>query len=338
MDFESYRKAFTEKAIQSGFSEFNINKCLNYAQTLFSNNVPVIYNTSHFSSLVGYKKNYIKRAALRTDYFYREFEIKKKNGKKRKISEPLPSLKDIQLWILKNILYKVEVSKFAKAYVPKVNLKNNITYHKKQKIVFTVDIKDFFPSITQKNVESVFLSLGYSKIISNLLSKLCCLKESLPQGAPTSPYLSNIFMKDFDVSISSYCVKNKIRYTRYADDLTFSGDFNYSLLLRLIKVQAFYKGLVINEEKTKLMGQNERQIITGVVVNEKLQISKTKRDEIRQAMYYIKKFGLKNHMDKVQLKRSYYREHLLGKINFILFLNPEDKEFLEYKKQLKQLL
>jgi len=133
MTFEQYKTEFTVEAGKSGYSEQNIILCLQYAEKLYSYGVPVIYNTSHLSGLVGYKKNYLKKAVLFTPYFYRKFYIYKKNGKKRTISEPLPSLKEIQNWILLNILYNVEVSRFAKAYIRKSNIRQNLVFHKGQK-------------------------------------------------------------------------------------------------------------------------------------------------------------------------------------------------------------
>ncbi|MBK7850650.1 MAG: RNA-directed DNA polymerase [Bacteroidetes bacterium] len=223
MNFENYRTKFEQKASKSGYTDENIQRCLNYAKPLIEKGLPVIYNTSNLSVFVGYRKDYLKRAVVYTPYFYRNFKIKKRNGKLREISEPLPSLKEIQNWILENILEQVKVSSFAKAYRKRINIIENVKFHKNQPKVFTVDIKDFFPSITTSSVENIFLKLGYSKILSNLLAKLCTLNNSLPQGAPTSPYLSNIFFKSADDNIINYCVKNEIKYTRYADDLSFSG-------------------------------------------------------------------------------------------------------------------
>jgi len=337
MTFEQYKKAFTAEAFKSGYSLQNVNRCLAYAERLFENAVPVIYNTSHLAGLVGYRKSYLKKAALFTSYFYRDFEILKKNGKKRKISEPLPSLKEIQLWILENILYNIKVSRYAKAYIPKVSIKQNLKFHVKKPLILAVDIEDFFPSIKQSHVETIFQSLGYSSMISNLLAKLCCRDGSLPQGAPTSPYLSNIYLKPLDDSISKYCKENYIHYTRYADDLTFSGKFNAEALLGLLNTETRKLSLQINNNKTKVMTPNTRQTVTGIVVNEKPQVSFKKRNEIRQIIYYIKKFGLENHMARLNIRKQNYLEHLLGQVNFIIYINPADNEFLEYKKYLQTL-
>jgi len=334
MDFEVYKSEFEKKASKLGYTAENIKRCLNYAEPLIEKGLPVIYNTSNLSIFVGYKKDYLKRAVFYTPYFYRKFKIKKRNGKLREISEPLPSLKEIQDWILQNILEQVKISPFAKAYRKRVNIVENIKFHKNQPKVLTVDIKDFFPSISTSSVENIFLSLGYSKLISNLLAKLCTLDGCLPQGAPTSPYLSNIFLKKVDDIIISYCMKNSIKYTRYADDLSFSGQFNEKGLLKVVEESLNTLGLSLNMEKIKLMKPNERQTVTGIVVNKKTQVVFHKRNKIRQELYYINKFGLNSHMEKKGIKKKNYIEYLLGKINFILQVNPNDEEFKKYKKDL----
>lgn len=336
-NFDKYKKEFEKKASNTGYSADNIYKCLQYAEPLIEKDLPVIYNTSHLSKLVGYKKNYIKRSVQFPNYFYRHFEIPKKNGKTRRLSEPLPSLKEIQNWILEEILYKVKVSRYAKAYVKNRSIKDHVRYHKNKSKILTLDITKFFDSIKPKLTEDLFKRLGYSNIVSNLLTKLCYLNDSLPQGAPTSPYLSNIIMYEFDEAISKYCIENKLRYTRYADDLAFSEDFNKEELINKVREELSKLGLELNDAKTLFMEKNVQQIITGVVVNKKSQIPKCERNKIRNSMFYIKKFGLENHIENIKEDRANYLKHLLGKIQYVLFLNPKDNEFIEYKKHLISL-
>tara|TARA_R110000868_G_scaffold20539_2_gene86849 strand:+ start:7985 stop:9046 length:1062 start_codon:yes stop_codon:yes gene_type:complete len=337
MDFAQYKETFIKEATKLGYSKQNIIRCLNYAEPLLSNNVPIIYNSSHLTLLVGYKKEYLKKAALHTKYFYRDFEITKKNGKKRAISEPLPSLKEIQHWILKNILYKIPISPFAKAYRPNVSILENIRFHKNQPKVFTLDLENFFPSIKIESVEQIFLEVGYSKSISNLLSQLCTKDGFLPQGAPTSPYLSNLIFKKADMVIADYCLQNKIRYTRYADDLSFSGNFDEKKLLEKVTKNIQLIGFQINTAKTNLMTPNMRQTVTGIVVNEKPQVVFHKRNKLRQAMHYIMKFGIDEHREYKEIDQVHFLEHLLGKINFVLQINPKDYEFIGYKSHLIEL-
>ena len=337
MNIDQYQNHFREKALQQGFSAENIDKCINYAIPLLNNKFPIIFNTSHFCSLVGYNKIFINRVAVYTSYFYRSFKIKKRNGQMRTIEEPLPSLKEIQHWILNNILEKFDVSPFAKAYKKKHNLKENVRFHSNQETVLNLDIKNFFPSIKSKSIEGIFKNMGYSPLVSNLLAKLCTRNKILPQGAPTSPFLSNIFMKEIDDAISKYCILGKIKYTRYADDMTFSGTFDKDNLSNFVEELLKIHDLELNHEKTHYLKKNQRQIVTGIVVNQKLQVPFEKRNAIRSDLYYIKKFGIEEHKTFRKIKKSNYISHLLGKINFILNINPNDQEFKEYKQFLINL-
>lgn len=343
MTFDYYENQFRKKALKSGFSEDEIQKCLKYAEPIIKKGLPVIYNTSNLSAFVGYRKNYLKRAALFTPYFYRKFYIKKRGAEKdkknlREIKEPLPSLKEIQIWILNNILYSIHPNKFAKAYIPNRNVLDNVRYHRNKSKVVSLDIKDFFPSIKRSYVEKIFLNMGYSSNVSNLLSKLCCCEDILPQGAPTSPYLSNIYLFDFDNKIGKYCVALNIRYTRYADDMIFSGDFEEQSLIDFVAGELSKINLSMNLDKIKVMTPNTRQIATGIVLNKTIQIPKSQRLFIRQEIYYIKKFGLSEHLLKTQNNRANYLNHLLGKINYALSINPQDIKMKEYRGYISDFL
>lgn len=331
MTYDVYEKNFRLKASLAGYSEEEILKCLKYAKPLLDKSLPVIYNTSNLAALVGYNKNYMKRAVHHPDFFYRIFNIKKKNGKLREIKEPLPSLKEIQVWILRNILYNVPVSKFAKAYVPKRNMLDNVRYHRGKDLVLSLDIENFFPSIKESSIQRIFEFMGYSSNISNLLSKLCCYENILPQGAPTSAYLSNIYLIEFDNLVADLCTKIEVRYTRYADDLFFSGEFDEDKIIELVAEELNKLNLKLNKEKIKVMRQSDRQIITGIVVNKTIQLSNENRKEIRQEIFYIKKFGLESHLAKTKNNRANYIFHLLRKINYAIYINPKDKKMLEYK-------
>lgn len=338
MDFNEYKYKFRKEALNSGYSETNIVRCLKYAEPLFKNNIPIIYNTTHLSSLVGYKVSYIKRAVKFTDYYYREFTISKRNGNPREIYEPLPSLKYIQRWILRNILYKIEISNYAKAYYPKRKFKQNLFWHRNRVKVVTLDIEDFFPSISFTSVEQIFKDLNYSSRLANLFAKLCTKNKELPQGSPTSPALSNIFMIPFDDAISDFCKERVIKYTRYADDLSFSGDFDEEELIQKVKKELKSLDLSIKKEKTKIMTRDQAQIVTGVVVNDKLQVPFKVRNKLRQEMYYIKKYGWTEHVKHKKITQSNYISHLLGKVNFVLDMNSQDLEFKEYRKVLLEIL
>lgn len=338
VNIKQYEKEFRIKASRSGFSEEETTACLKYAEPLLEQKLPVIYNTANLAALVGYKTNYIKRAAIFTPYFYRSFQIKKKNGKLRTLVEPLPSLKEIQSWILENILYEIKVSKYAKAYIKNRTLIENVRYHKGREVVLALDIENFFGSIKLSHVEKIFLDFGYSDNISNLLAKLCTYDGCLPQGAPTSPYLSNIYLNDFDEKVSKYCNDNEIRYTRYADDLTFSGTKEDMInMVNYIKNLLSDLDLSLNNDKESLMGRNQRQVVTGIVVNDKLQIPRNERNQIRNEVHYLIKFGLEEHLSRMKINKANYIDHLLGKINFALHINPNDERMKKYKGLVQSL-
>lgn len=301
-----------------------------YCKNLFDQNLPIISSPSHFSALAGMDHEYVCRMAYSPIHFYRHFTIQKANGEMRDIYEPLPDLKYIQHWILTNILEKIPVSPYAKAFVKKKGVKENARFHRGQTVVVTMDIKDFFPSITIRSITDIFLSFGYYDNVANFLAHLCCLDYSLPQGAPTSPYLSNIRMAKFDERVAEYVCIQKIRYTRYADDLTFSGDFDPHQLIVQISGWLFKEGFTANTEKTRVARSNARQEVTGIVVNSHMQIQKAQRKKIRQEVYYIKKYGLESHLSHIGESRQNYLNHLLGKINYACYINPKDQELMQY--------
>jgi RNA-directed DNA polymerase len=158
--FTTYKKKFYELAKSNGYSSEFIQKCLDYSELLFKNNVPIIFSIKHLSELVGYNQSYLTRSIISTSYFYRNFKIKKKNGKLRSISEPLPSLKEIQYFILTNILYTQKVSKYCKSYIPKKSIKEYLKFHVNEKEVLTLDLENFFPSIKYELVYDYFENLG----------------------------------------------------------------------------------------------------------------------------------------------------------------------------------
>lgn len=335
MDFVKYSFQFTQLAILNGHTKEYVDSCLKYAKNLVDKNLPIIYDSEHFSELVGFKLSYIKTVVEYPKSFYWIYKIKKHDGGIRKINAPLPNLKQIQYWILENILNTQKVSPYAKAFVHGKKLKENVRFHRNRKIIIKFDVHDFFGSIHIDYIKAIFRKLGYINPVADLLAMLCCLNNVLPQGAPTSPYLSNLFMLDFDGHIARYCKEHAIYYTRYADDLTFSSDSNIDdyELKSIVTKELNAIGLQLNSEKTKVMPRNIRQVVTGIVVNQKLQVDKDKRRKIRQEVFYIKKWGLESHLQKIGSSKKNYLKHLLGEMTFMLNLTPQNmqlKDDIEY--------
>lgn len=338
MDWNDYEALFRESAKKNGKSEKYCEEWLAYAKKLWENRLPIIYTQEHLCGLLGYSMSYVYAASNAPEHFYRKFQIPKKAGGVRQITEPLPSLKEIQRWVLDNVLDKLEVSPYAKAYIKGKSIKDNVRFHRNQKMVLSLDIKDFFGNLSANMVYEKFLDVGYHKDIAMMLTSLCCLKGSLPQGAPTSALLSNILMKPFDDAVARYTTENKIRYTRYADDMTFSGDFDVLELLRYVRRELKRLGLSLNNDKTRLRKQGQRQEVTGIVVNCRPQLSKNLRKKIRQEIYYIQRYGLNSHLEFIGEKRQNYLQHLQGVIGYALFINPKDKEMEEYSQTIKRLM
>ncbi|QWH98163.1 retron St85 family RNA-directed DNA polymerase [Bacillus mycoides] len=338
MNWKSYSEAFSKKAKQNKYDQNYINECLGYAKPLFEKKIPIIYNQEHLSLLVGYSEEYLLKVSNASDRFYRNFSVPKKNGSSRQIFEPLPNLKDIQRWILEEILYKCPISDYAKSYVPRRSTKDNARFHRRQKKVLTLDIKDFFPSIRFHKIYLFFFNLGYTESLSMMLANLCCLNGSLPQGAISSPALSNLIFKSFDKRISVFCKSNNIRYTRYADDLTFSGDFQPGMLIKFVENILVPEGFQLNNKKTRVRLQHQRQEVTGIVVNQKLQAPRKMRRELRQKIHYIEKYGLDSHLERSQITRVNYIKHLLGIAHYIRHINPGDEKINSYIEKLKAYL
>lgn len=272
---------------------------------------------------------------------YKVFKIKKRNGKLRTIYEPNDILKHIQKQILNNILNNKSISKYATAYHKGISLKDNASPHLNKKIILKLDIKDFFESIEFVDIyNSCFPMEYFPKSIGMLLTYLCTYDDHLVQGAVTSPYISNLVMKEFDEVIGKYCESNNITYSRYSDDMTFSGDFNVSMLIKYVKRYLSKLSLRLNTSKTCVIRNSNSQTVTGIVVNEKVQVSNAYRKKIRQEVYYIKKYGITSHLKKkgINIDEKKYLSSLYGKVCFILQINDKDKEFKVYQKYLKNII
>lgn len=284
------------------------------------------------------KLNILYAIANNSKKYYTKKYIKKSNGKVRELLVPNGYLKSIQKNILNNVLNGLSVSKYVTSYLPKKSLKDNACPHVNKKIVLKLDIKDFFNNITFENLYNVLPNTVFPPSIKVLLLKLCMYDDYLPQGAPTSPMLSNLALKNFDNYIGSYCEKLDIDYTRYSDDLTFSGDFDVKKIIN--KVTAFLEdmGFNVNKDKTRVIRNNKRQIVTGIVVNEKVNIPRDYLKKIRQEMYFINKYGFDSHLEHIKIddKLKYFLS-LKGRINYVLTINPKSKEMSNYLKTLNKL-
>lgn len=341
--FNNYKKRFIIKAHRFNKSSSYMDYWLSVAEKQWNMGVPIILNVGDLSWQSGIDQEYIYNVSNKNrKNFYNKFCIEKRNHKNRTIYAPLPTLKFLQQWISENILSKVKIDPCAKAYRKGYNLKDNAKFHRKQDIVLKIDVEDFFSNLKAVSVLKFFKSVGYTKELSIVLTNLVTLDGFLPQGAPTSPIISNILMRDFDNNIFEICNSNSIRYTRYADDLTFSGmDFSIKKIFSQVTYQLFRQGLKVNKSKTRVFKSGYRQEVTGLVVNNaKVVVPRKYRRNLRLEVYYFcsnkQNFHMYNLLGRKALKddKILYCSRLIGKVNFVLQYDKDNVEFREYKRKL----
>jgi len=264
---------------------------------------------------------------------YRITKIPKKNGKFRTIEAPDVCLKHVQRMILDKLLPQ-SVGEIATAFEPGKGLLDNVVQHAGNPVVLALDLKDFFPSLRLHRIVRVLRELDFPRASAVLLAKLCTLNGHLPQGAPTSPHLANLAMHAFDDRLYLLCGQKNLAVTRYADDITISGNIDRHCAESLIascRVMLKEIGLRINYRKLRILRQNARQEVTGVVVNEKPSVPRHIRRELRKKMYYLRRYGVVGY-EPVTLEAL---RSLLGSVMFVNYVDPDNFEFRQYAEELK---
>jgi len=242
---------------------------------------------------------------------YKRFSIPKKTGGERIISAPMPRLKAAQHWILENILAKVDVHPAAHGFRAGRSIVSNARPHVGRDVVINQDLKDFFPTITYRRVKGVFRKLGFSESVATHLAVICTEpnitelemdgttwyvargERHLPQGAPTSPAITNILCRRLDKRVQGVADKLGFRYTRYADDLTFSGngDCQVGKLLGSVRWIMGQEGFTIHPDKTRVMRKGRRHEVTGIIVNQKPGVDRKTLRRFRATLYQIERDG-----------------------------------------------
>ncbi len=269
---------------------------------------------------------------------YHKVSLPKKSGGHRNLSVPDEVLNSIQRRIADVLLIHMPVSRYAKAYRFGSSTLRNAKHHIGKQVVLKLDILHFFDSIRYSTVkDKVFPEEIYEEPLRILLTMLCYYRDALPQGAPSSPAITNIILYEFDELIGRWCQNHGISYTRYCDDMTFSGDFDPAEVIRYVRLELEEMGFLLNEQKTRIQHTGQRQTVTGIVVNEKLSIPAAYRRKLRQDLYYCRKFGVREHLQKIGLKipEDTYRMQLLGKVNYVLQVHPDDQNIKAAKKWLQ---
>lgn len=273
---------------------------------------------------------------------YIRFQVPKKSGGMRELSAPHHDLAATQEWILMHILEKIPTHDAAHGFVPGRSTMSNAVPHVGRAAVVNLDLKDFFPSITFPRVKGIFQDLGYSPAVATILGLLCteCSRRkieysgrlyhvasgprALPQGACTSPALSNLLGRRLDGRLSGLAKKLGFTYTRYADDLTFSGSpeaaAKTGYLLARVRHIVAHENLTVNEAKTRVQRPNARQSVTGIVVNKRPNVPRRTTKRLRAILHQARKNGL---AAQNREQRDNFADWLGGMISYVQMVNPE---------------
>lgn len=255
------------------------------------------------------------------DNRYKECYIPKKNGSERKINIPDNYLKRVQSLI--NRLLQIIFNDFANynsnGFIDGRNILRNAKPHTNKKYVLNIDLKDFFPSIEFRRVKTVlelnpFNLTGEKERLAFVIANIVTFNSYLPQGAPTSPIISNIVTQRLDRKITKLCIKARIRYSRYADDLTFSSNtdvFNDDFIQKITRIIEG-ENFKVNLEKTRIRSSMERQQVTGLVVNQKVNVKREYLQTVRAMLNNWEKVGL----DYAQMKYEAHNKKIEQNIDF----------------------
>lgn len=303
-----------------------------YWQEMDANNLACVLSSEHLAHTLSIPLDTLYLLARSRDRNYRTFTIRKSNGTDRFIQAPDPQLKAIQRTILDTLLQRVPLNAYAEGFRPKRSVLTNASHHLNQQLVVKLDIKDFFPSISQSRVKGMFLQLGYPRQVAQLLTGLTTYRGKLPTGAPTSPVIGNIICRRLDQRMAKLGEKAEFKYSRYADDLTFSGKGKLATMIPFFREIIQEEGFALNEKKIKLLRNGRRQSVTGLVVNQVPNISKKERKKLRAVLHNClngdlmdqkKKWafhekGLRNHF---AYSMKDFKRSLHSKVHYVRMVN-----------------
>ncbi len=251
---------------------------------------------------------------------YHYLKIEKSPGRVRIIEAPKRELKELQRWVLREILQKVPSHPAAYGFVKGRSVGGFVAPHVGKRAVLKMDLRDFFPSIPGARIQAVFRTLGYPETVADLLGGICTnvvrgdvpdvyRRPHLPQGAPSSPMLANICAYRMDCRLAGLAKGVGAEYTRYADDLAFSGDLDFNRLSTYIAAIAHEEGFSVNFRKTRVMRQGVRQRLAGLSANQKVNVIREDFDRLKAILTNCVRIGpasqnRENHSD--------FRAHLDG--------------------------
>ena len=280
---------------------------------------------------------------------YKKFSITKKSGGDRVIKAPISNIKILQRK-LSYVLYLVYKTKpCVHGFSKEKGIVTNARAHFRKKVIVNVDIKDFFPSIHFGRVRGLFIAKPYSfpKSVATVLAQICCDEGSLPQGAPTSPIISNMICSRLDNELMRLAKKYHTDYTRYADDITFSSTnkkFVNSEFMEELDRAIVQNWFILNTSKTRICGPDSQHEVTGLIINKKINVRRKFIRQIRAMTHAIKKFGLEaaeaEHFSRYRTKQynpnsqPKFKGIVGGKINFVKNIRGrKDRIFAKLQNQ-----
>jgi len=268
-------------------------------------------------------------------YHYRV--LTKPSGNVRLIEAPKPRLKELQRRILAGILEKIPPHTAVHGFLKGHSIKTFAAPHVGQSVVLRMDLEDFFPSFAAARIQTLFRTLGYPELVADLLGGICTnavprailkdplyVRPHLPQGAPSSPALANLCTYRGDCRLLGLAQAAGARYTRYADDLAFSGGKEFERSMEAFSTRAaailIEEGFTVNFRKTRVMRQGVRQHLAGLVANERLNVRRSDFDQLKAILTNCVRLGPESqnrdgHAD--------FRAHLNGRVGFIEHINPD---------------
>jgi retron-type reverse transcriptase len=340
-EWDEFRQTTTVHAgegVSAGLEEIESN-----AEELERRGLPWAHTSADLAEHMGISVSslrwltYHRRGA--TVVHYHRYEIAKKTGGVRCISAPKPALKAAQAWVRQNILAKLEVEPCAHGFVPGRSIVSNAAPHAGKAVVVNLDLKEFFPSVTFRRVKGLFQKIGYSQHAATVLALLCTEpprvaaeldgkvyyvslgQRVLPQGACTSPAITNAICRRLDRRLTALAARHGYTFTRYADDLTFSGDTPKPVgrLLRSARSILETEGLTEHPRKTKVMRRSRRQEVTGLTVNTRPTVPRKEIRALRAILHNAAKHGLAS---QNRDKHPDFAAYLTGRVEFVCMVDP----------------
>ncbi len=298
---------------------------------------------------------------------YTSFSVPKRRGGSRLISAPVTPLKIIQRKLHQVLLAVYQPKSTVHGFLPERSIVTNAKDHSRRKFVLNVDLEDFFPSINFGRVYGMFKSAPYKRNdhVASLLAAICCHEKILPQGAPTSPIVSNMICSRMDSQLRRMAQRYRCAYTRYGDDITFSTNFaNFPEALAVeindekgrsvivgheLGQLVRNNGFTINNSKVRLQRQSDRQEVTGLTTNQGPNVQRRFARQIRAMLHAWKKFDLdlaqkefatkfaRKHKNPIRSAPSFV-DTLKGKIEFLGMVRGKSNAlYLKYRRQLRVL-